>query len=192
MNIIQVGCHTGEDHAYHILNNCINATIVLIDANPYSLEICQSKYKHIAENNNTHFLNYAITPSSSSGTIKFYIPNDDKISAHCSVSTEFLQKHNHETWQEIDVPCKTLDDIISDFRLSTIDYLLIDAEGLDASIILSLDLNKTDIKHIIFEHTHTDGAFSHGSNLEQAVKKMYNHGYSLINHDIYNLEFKKI
>lgn len=191
MNIIQVGCHLGEDHVYEILNNCKDSTIILIDANLYSLEICQTKYQHITKNNHIHFLNYAITPSVDHSTIKFYIPDDDKTSAHCSTSIDFLQKHNHKSWQQIEVQCKTLDNIISDFNLSTIDYLFIDAEGLDAMIILSLDLSRTNIKRIIFEHTHSDGAFSHGSNLEEAIKKLHYHGYSLVNHDIYNLEFIK-
>lgn len=192
MNIIQIGCHIGNDHVYDLIKNTSNNnTIVLIDANPYSLEICKNAYTDLSNTNSVRFLNYAIVPSVTENTIKFYIPLDDKTSAHCSTSTDFLQKHNHKTWEEIDVPCKTINDIISEIQMDKIDKLFIDAEGLDAQIILSLDLNAIKIIDIVFEHTHSDGAFSHGSNLQEAVTKLRLHNYDLSSHDLYNIEFHK-
>lgn len=193
MNIVQIGCHTGEDHVYDFIskNSCDKA--ILIDANPYVLDICELKYKNI---NNVTFLNYAIVPeySNNSKFIKFYIPQKDKISAHCSLSLDFIKKHNHEQWIEEEIPCMTLNELFLETNLvgKRIDRLYIDAEGLDSQIILSLDLSKTNIEYIYFEHMHSDGAFSHGPNLKKVIDKLQQNNYTLKNQDMYNLGFERI
>lgn len=191
MNIIQIGCHTGEDHVYDYIskNNCDNIT--LIDANPYVLDICKQKYISIK---NTKFLNYAIVPRymNNDRVINFYIPEQDKTSAHCSVSLDFIKKHNHTKWIEKPITCITLNDLFSEINISTVDRLYIDAEGLDAEIILSLNLDYVKINYIFFEHMHSDGAFSHGYNLRNVIAKLQQNGYTLKDNDMYNLGFIKL
>jgi len=190
MNIIQIGCHIGNDHVYDFISTNHCDKIILIDANPYVLEICKKKYSNIS---NVTFLNYAIVPdyTNNSSFIKFYIPKNDLISAHCSVSLEFIQKHDHKEWLEETVPCITLNDLFEKIDISDIDRLYIDAEGLDAQIISSLNFSKNNIQYIYFEHMHSDGAFSHGLNLEQAISRLKNNGYELLENDMYNLGFIK-
>lgn len=192
MNIIQIGCHTGEDHVHDFIkkNNCNK--IILIDANPYALDICKQKYIDIQKN--IIFLNYAIVPRyvNDNKHITFYIPEQDKTSAHCSVSLDFIKKHNHEKWIEKTVPCITLNDLFKQINISLIDRLYIDAEGLDSEIVLSLDLESIKIDYIFFEHMHSDGAFSHGENLRSVISKLQKNGYSLKDNDMYNVGFIKL
>lgn len=191
MNIIQIGCHVGDDHVYDfILNNYCN-NIILIDANPYALEVCKRKYADIQTN--IIYLNYAIVPQlDTSNHIKFYIPLDDKVSAHCSTSLDFIKKHNHTDWESIETPCITINQLIlENLKLQVIDRLYIDAEGLDAKIISSLDLDKINIKYILFEHIHSDGAFIHGSELNKAIDKLKKYNFIIENSDMYNISFIK-
>jgi FkbM family methyltransferase len=190
MNIVQIGCHLGHDHVYDFVSKNLCNKIILIDANPYALDICKKQYINIS---NTTFLNYAIVPNyNESRSIKFFIPKNDTTSAHCSTSLSFIQKHDHKEWLEIDVECITLNDLFKSFKLYDIDKLYIDAEGLDAQIILSLNLLDVNIKYIYFEHMHSDGAFSHGLNLDAAILKLKNHRYQLKENDMYNLGYEKI
>jgi len=60
--------------------------------------------------------------------------------------------------------------------------LHIDVEGLDADIILYLDLQKYNIPYIVFESAHSDGYFTQGSKYQQCVKKLTDLGYTLYPH----------
>jgi FkbM family methyltransferase len=192
MNIVQVGCHMGDDHVTDFISNNFCQNIILIDANPYALDICKEKYKSIE---NVTYLNYAIVPTyyNSNKFINLYIPKQDKTSMHCSLSLDFIKKHNHEEWIEEVVPCITLNELFTQLNfLQKIDRLYIDAEGLDSKIILSLDLSKIHIDYIFFEHTHSDGAFTHGANLKGVVEKLKDNMYRLKDYDQSNLGFERI
>jgi|694.fasta_scaffold131449_4 FkbM family methyltransferase len=179
----------GNDHVYDLVSKKECNQIILIDANPYVLEICKNKYKDVP---NVTFLNYAIIPKYLNNKfIKFYIPKNDKTSAHCSVSLEFIQKHNHFEWIEQDVPCITLNNLLNQMNINTINKLYIDAEGLDAEIILSLDLMQYNIEYIYFESTHSDGPFTKNINLKNVILKLKEFNYELINDDQFNLGFIK-
>lgn len=192
MNIIQIGCNTGNDHVYEFIksNKCNN--ILLIDANPYVLDICKTQYLSLNNNNNNiNFLNYAIVPDTLSDTIKFYIPKEDKMSAHCSVSAEFVVRHLHPELEELDIPCLTINNLCRRYNINNIDRLYIDAEGLDAKIVSSIDFSYIDIKYIYFEYTHTDGAFNRGENFKNSYNYLLDNQYILTNNDGYNLSFEK-
>lgn len=192
MNIVQVGCHTGEDHVTDFIRDNTCQNIILIDANPYALDICKEKYRSIE---NVTYLNYAIVPAyyDSTKSISLYIPKQDKTSMHCSLSLDFIKKHNHKEWIEEVVPCITLNELFTQLNfLQKIDRLYIDAEGLDSKIILSLDLSKIHIEYIFFEHTHSDGAFTHGTNLKNVVEKLKGNMYRLKDYDQSNLGFERM
>jgi FkbM family methyltransferase len=189
MNIVQVGCHLGSDHVYDYLSKNSYNLAILIDANPYAIDVCKKQYEGLK---NIVFLNYAIVPNIVEPNIKFFIPKNDLTSAHCSTSLDFIQKHNHSQWIEQNIPCSTLTNIFQEYRLKTIDKLYIDAEGLDTQIILALDLVSIDIKYIYFEHIHADGAFNRSHNLLNTINKLQQYGYTQTEQDLYNLGFRKI
>jgi FkbM family methyltransferase len=61
-----------------------------------------------------------------------------------------------EILENVEVACTTFEFLMNQLNINTIDYLKIDAEGLDYDILSSIDFNKFDIKVIRAEHEHLD------------------------------------
>ena len=61
-----------------------------------------------------------------------------------------------EVLENVEVACITFEFLMDQLNINTIDYLKIDAEGLDYDILSSIDFNKFDIKVIRVEHEHLD------------------------------------
>lgn len=72
-----------------------------------------------------------------------------------------LEGNKNLIHQTIDVPCKTLDDLIIQYELDSIDYLKIDTEGHEMNI---LDSYTWQVKPTIIklEHTHIDDQYISG------------------------------
>lgn len=58
------------------------------------------------------------------------------------------ERYNNENYKEIEVPCYTFDQVVSQ---NTIDYLQIDVEGAEMIILESIDWNLYDIRYICIE-----------------------------------------
>ena len=71
-----------------------------------------------------------------------------------------LSKLNHSFYkdmiEQIEVGCVTFEFLMDQLGITEIDYLKIDAEGLDYDILNSIDFNKFNIKAIRAEHQHVD------------------------------------
>ena len=59
-----------------------------------------------------------------------------------------------EMIESIDIACISFDTLMEILQIQEIDYLKIDAEGLDYDILSSIDFKKYDIKFIKTEHKH--------------------------------------
>ena len=54
-----------------------------------------------------------------------------------------------------------------------------------------IDLNKTNIKNIIFEYKHFDGYFKQGDKLNEITQKLENNNYKIIKLDDENILAEK-
>jgi len=102
----------------------------------------------------------------------FWTPKDGPLYEVASLVRSHVVKH----WGDYDirtmkVEVRTIDQILSKYNISKIDWLLIDVEGLDAEIALTLDWNKYDIKRVDIEHLHL------GDKKESVLKMFQDNGY---------------
>ena len=92
-----------------------------------------------------------------------------------SFSKEHLIKHAFCIQPYIEktfIPCKTLNDIISRNKITSVSILHIDAEGFDLEVLSSLDLDLIKPHMIMIEHKH-----AHLTELFSVVRKMTRLGY---------------
>lgn len=191
MNIIQIGCHDGNDHVLTFVQQNIDQikNLILIDANYNVIPYCQKTYEFLKNTRiNYEILNYAVVPYTQPVVpfLKLHIPENHLCSLHCSYSYAHMKEHHHQTLMTVKVPTITIHDLIIKYQFSTIDYIFIDTEGMDVSIIDTLPFNQVFIQNIKFEHAHTDSPFSNGGEkYELTVQKLKDLGY-LINRETHD------
>lgn len=153
MRIVQIGCNDGNDEMYEMISNDPDTHALLIDANDSVLKLTKERYSKFK---NVIIYNELITGTS--GKYEFIIPHfdDHPYSAHSSVYMDHIINHNHDInkVKKITMNGITLDQLLDKFKITEIDYLMIDCEGEDYNIIKSLDLIKYNIKKIKFEISH--------------------------------------
>lgn len=182
MNIIQVGANNGKDHVYDFVTENINflEKIILIEPIPFIIDNLKNQYKDF--NNKTHIENIAISHNQDEEYLTLYYLKNSNYEV-TSFSKEHVIAHNPNPslyiLDEIKVPCLTINQVIEKYNIFNLDYLYIDTEGLDVHIIASIDFEKHNIKNIIFEVAHTDGAFNRGENYNQIVNYLQQLGYEI-------------
>jgi hypothetical protein len=106
-----------------------------------------------------------------------------------SISGEHFQNHNifqrlpNFKVEKIKVVCKSLNTLIKEKNITSIDTLLIDTEGHDYTILRALDLSIIKPKNIVFENKHMDGTFKKGKNYNDLINYFTNNGYEIIKED---------
>lgn len=184
MNIIQIGCHDGNDHVLQFVRDHLNDVkkLILIDANPNVIPYCEKTYAFLKDTNIEYkILNFAIVKDTLKiPTLKLYIPPNEVCSLHCSYSYAHMKEHFHKQLDIIDVPTNTISNICLTNNISTINYLFIDTEGMDIDIINSLPFNTIEIGYIKFEHAHSDSPFSNGGEkYDWTVQMLERLGYKI-------------
>jgi FkbM family methyltransferase len=77
--------------------------------------------------------------------------------------------------EEIDVPCKTIQQVIEEARIPRVDVIQIDTEGYDFEILKSIDLRLIKPTIIRYEHIHlSDG------DRQKSVDLLINAGYKIL------------
>jgi FkbM family methyltransferase len=198
IDILQIGAHIGNSINDPIYNkNLDNKSIILIEPVPflYNILVHNYKVKCVKENINVNIFNIAI--SDKDGYIDIYAPSDKCdfsklpywISQLGSVTNEHQTNHNlFERFPEfkvekIKVECKTLNTVIKENFISSIDTLLVDTEGHDYTILKAFDLNIVKPKTIIFEHKYMDGTYKKGDKYNELLKHFLDNGYKFIKED---------
>jgi len=188
MNIVQVGANIGNDKVYEFIRNehkKINKAI-LIEPIPFIIEDLRHSYSDFA--NIVHIENIAIVDDSRQKLTMFYEENSNyEVSSYNKLH---LINHGCPEYKikEIEVPCMTIDSLLERYKLYELDYLFIDAEGLDVHIVASIDFSKFKISNIVFEIAHTDGVRTKSDNYNQIVRYLQQLRYKLSNYDDLNIQ----
>jgi len=176
MKVLQIGCGDGKDHVFDFVKNNPLEKLVLIDASLFSLQLCKKQY---ADYPFCEFIYRAIVTDPNQKSVPIYAPAYDLTSVHVSVDPNNLKKHGHPYLVKMDVECSTLNALLEELDLPDMNRLYIDAEGLDISIINSLDLEKYPIPYIFFEHAHSD-------DLDECLNRLKNFNYTITEIDDLN------
>lgn len=153
MNIIQIGANTGNDDLTNIINKRQPDYFVIVEPMSIHNEKIEACYDWVK---NKVIENVAISTDSKDSVVFYYHQNDGPEYQVASLDKSHITKHGYsaEGIVEIKVPCLTVNDIIQKHNLKTVDILYIDAEGLDDSIIYSIDFDKCEINRIYYENLH--------------------------------------
>ena len=188
MKVIQIGANNGKDQTFNFIkkNNDKIELALIIEPIPFSSiqDSLKTQYKEI---NNAIIENIAISLDEKEFMTLYYLENSNyEVS---SFNPDHTKTHSPDLEKfplcEIQVPCRNINSIINQYNIKKLDYLFIDAEGLDVHIIGSIDFDVCDIDNIVFEAVHTDGPFQHGDNLKGIVLYLQRMGYNINKYDDY-------
>ena len=198
IDILQIGAHIGNSSNDPLYNTCLNnKSLILIEPVPFLFDILVHNYKVkcITENINVECLNIAV--SDKDGFIDMYAPSNKCnlselpywISQLGSMTDEHF--HNHNIFErfpdfkveKINVECKTINTIIKEKDIATIDTLIVDTEGHDYTILNILDLSHIKPTNIVFEHKYMDGTYKRDKNFNELLTKFLNSGYKVVKED---------
>jgi len=127
LTIVQVGVFDGNlsDPLRPVLNNS-NNKVILVEPQQHCCETLKQMYsnqRHISIENSAIGEN--------DGTVKMFLPKDQKSSPMASISEAHLQKFAAQDARSIVVNCMTVRSLIEKYEIQTIDMLQIDTEGFD-------------------------------------------------------------
>ena len=118
-------------------------------------------------------------------------PSRDAICSYqvSSIIPSHVLKHYDKTVvSEIEVNAIKINELFLQYNLEEIEYVFLDAEGIDFEILKDIDFKSFNIKHIQIEHLHI--------NKEELNKFMILNGYintnTTLDYHGYDVMFKKI
>ena len=100
-------------------------------------------------------------------------------------------KIEEEDIDSIKINSLTFKSLITKYKISNIDKLLIDVEGFEYEILRSINFNEIAIKKILFESKHFDDTFNEGSKLEEIKKRLIENDYKVTQYDNENILAEK-
>ena len=129
--------------------------IILVEPNPLNIPLLCECWKNYAE---AVIYELAIVSNiDKNGVCKlFYCPEDAPNYQVASINKEHVKKHygEHCTINEFIVKTKNINDFLKEITNEEIELLSLDVEGIDAEILLGLNLNELNIKFLSFEYIH--------------------------------------
>jgi len=183
--IIQIGSHIGNtinDPIFNIVDN--DTKLILVEPVPFLFEQLKNNYlTKYKDNPNIYFINKAV--SNFIGQIEMTVPSEKNnfnklpywASQLGSINSDHAIKHiNNLIVEKIIVETTTLNEIIKQYDLTSIDLLHTDTEGHDYTILMDFDFIIKPTK-IIFEHKHMDGFTTVGVKYEELSNKLISLNY---------------
>lgn len=137
--LIKKDC-TSEDNAF------------VVEANPKNIDKLKLCYKNFQ---NVKIFNLAVTHEVSK-ELTFYFAEDDAPHYNvCSIDINHVKKHYpNSRINSFKVEATNINDFLQKNVGKKIDYLSIDLEGIDYSILMNLDLKNIRVENISIEHLH--------------------------------------
>ena len=165
-----------------------NDKAYVVEVNPKNIDKLKSCYQNYK---NVEVINIAITHESSKECQFFYAEDDAPHYQVCSMDINHVQKHYpNSTINSFKVKALNVNEFINSYVGNRIDYLSIDLEGIDYSILMKIDLSKVAIENISIEHLHLSK-----NEKKTMVKYLNNYGYSYCgngyDHNNFDYLFKK-
>ena len=171
--MFDVGANIG-DYTSLLLERFPEAQIHAFEPHPKNYSRLLAKIK----NGNVKFYNMGI--GEHKGNLTLYDRADHNGSAHASLYKEVISDIHKQKYTEIDVSVETLDEIASKEGIRYIDFLKIDTEGNELSVLKGA-------AHLI--KTHSIGCIHFEFNEMNVISRVYFHDFcsALYDYDFYRL-----
>lgn len=180
--LIQIGCNTGDQYIFETIYNLEIDNCIFVDANDSALNVCKENFEKFLSDKNLKFhinAKYicAVISNNPDQYIDFNIPDGEDLSGHSSIYVNQLTDRKYRTEKIQNV---TIENLLNFLKLTTVDYLIVDAEGCDKEILSTLNWESYKIKNIKFEFTHWDGYQKYISkDLNQFIFFLLMKGYTI-------------
>lgn len=185
VDYLQIGAHIGNssnDPIYKLDFN--NKNIILIEPVPFLFELLKHNYKEKISRNEIEFLKIAV--SDYDGAINMIVPCRDNdfnkypffLNEMASTTDRYIKEFKFQerfpdfTFETISVICKTLNNIILERGVTSIEHLIIDTEGHDETILRSYDFTVKP-KYITFENCYIE-------KYTEFIEYILSHGYKIV------------
>ncbi len=189
-NIIKIGAFTGDNRNDNVMGimkevkeKNLNFRNIYIEPVKEYLDLLMLNNKKIDPQNNHIYINKAV--SNDNKKLKIYKVSKNNnfdnypwwIEQLATSNKEHYIKHGFKDilLDEIEVDCVTFNDIVKEYEVKSLDLLVIDTEGHDYNIIMSLDFNLIKPKYIEFEHLH----MTHFE-YKKCIEKLEKEGYFIV------------
>jgi FkbM family methyltransferase len=128
--------------------------IILVEPNPLNIPLLRECWKDYPEST---IYEIGIVPKNyQTDTMDlYYCPLDAPHYQVASINKDHIYKHygNCEL-SKFTIPVKHLHDFINEVTTEEIELLSLDIEGIDAEVLLGMDLNHLTLKYLSFEYLH--------------------------------------
>lgn len=192
IDYFQIGAHIGNSQNDPIyFNEMVDKNIILIEPVYFLYKLLKHNYKERIRENEIEFLKIAV--SNTDGNIEMTVPCEDNdfnnhpffLNQMASTTDKYIKKLNFLSrypdfkFEKISVICKRFNTIIQERGIKSIDYLIIDTEGHDYTILMDIDFNLVKPKKIRFENCYTDEDGSK-TNYNRLINHLTSIGYSIV------------
>ena len=158
MKIIQIGSNKGGDSlSDHLFKHYTHLEFAVF-VEPNKMHIAELT-QHYKQYSNAIIENVAIKPNfnTSKELTLYYHVDDGPQYEVTSCKVEHIQKHYWDTKNKIKsftIPCLSLEELFEKHKVTALDWLLLDVEGIDVDILLSYNWSSIVIKRVEFEFIH--------------------------------------
>ena len=161
MSLVQIGSGSAshdtkfkDGFSNFIVKNRINDKIIIVEANSIHIKNLKKFWKFRKQ---VKIFNVAIVPDNieKKKMLFFYSDEDSPNYQIFSNSQTFVLKHFPKSkLKKKMVNCLKISKFFKQNKLKEINFLSLDIEGMDYTVLINLELTKFDIKNISFEHLH--------------------------------------
>ncbi len=172
LTFLQIGAYDGSvgDEVLNLIER-YPVRGVLVEPQPTAFARLQQLHQH---RDNLLFVNSAI--DCVRGTRNFYVAKEGDVE-FASFDRNHLLRHglaDHEIVSK-EIDCLTIDDVLRQSNIDSVDFLQIDAEGYDYEILKSIDFTRIRPHILRFEYRH----FSQ-HDIDECLKMLATHGYRFL------------
>jgi FkbM family methyltransferase len=166
---VQVGANDGvstDPYREFILDGV--GTGILVEPSPRAMTELQRNYRC-----RPHLLFEQAAVSYRSSTVVLHLPEDASASGVASLSEAHARAHAGDRIRSLPVPALRIEDLLDKHGLPRVDCLFLDVEGLEAEILLAVDLDRLGARVISYESAHL------GTERDKVWQRLEASGYSL-------------
>ncbi len=187
-HILKIGAFKGNvpnDTLYSTIN--CNSKVIFVEPVPSYYYELKDNYNKKFSNNNFIYLNDAV--SDKQEKMQIYYPSKSNnfsqlpwwIDQLASSNIKHCEDHGYNIDLDmINVNAITVKQIMDYCNIKTLFCLMIDTEGSDFKILMSIDFSTFKPFYIVFENMHLTSYHNRGENYDILLEHLYNFGYKIL------------
>jgi len=190
-SLVIVGAHSGAGMENLVQQANTAGKVLLIEPVPFLFKKLKTRYAKLS---NVISRNIAISTKDSEvefiapkETANLVVPYGDQlgslVSGHAIAHDARMSQHI----EVIKIPAFSFETLLRVEKISSIDVLFTDTEGMDAELLQSFPFSSTIPNRIIFEFKHTDGPNRVGTKLAALLIFLEDRGYRVSVFDVENM-----